>query len=54
MTEKMYSLKEIGEIVGLTRRTLLTYVAQGKLKAVKVGNAWRVSKENMTLFLQGN
>lgn len=53
MTEiKVYTLDEIADILKLTKRSLYTYVKNGKLKAVKVGKHWRVSEENFKDFLE--
>ena len=50
---KMYTLTEIEPIIGVTHRTLLTYVKEGKLKAVKIGGKWKVSEKNLMAFLDG-
>jgi excisionase family DNA binding protein len=48
---KVYTLEEIAELLHITRRTLYTYVKEGKLKAVKVGKYWRVTEKNLEAFL---
>ncbi len=48
---KLYSLTELEEIIGVTHRTLLSYVKDGKLKAVKVGSKWRVSRADLISFI---
>ena len=48
---KLYSLTELEEILGLTHRTLLSYVKDGKLKAVKVGSKWRVNRADLVAFI---
>lgn len=48
---KVYTLDEIAELLHVTRRTLYTYVKDGKLKAVKVGKYWRVTEKNLEAFL---
>ena len=48
---KLYSLTELEEILGLTHRTLLSYVKNGRLKAVKVGSKWRVSRADLVAFI---
>lgn len=50
---RYYTLKEVGEIVGRNRTTLFRYIKQGKLKAVKIGQGWRVSEEDLREFLKG-
>lgn len=50
---RIYSLTELEPILGVTHRTLLTYVKTKKLKAIKVGNAWKVSEDNLKAFING-
>ena len=40
---KVYTLTEIEPILGVTHRTLLTYIKDGRLKGVKIGGKWKVS-----------
>ena len=50
---RTYTLTEVEPIIGVCHRTLLTYVKTGKLKAVKVGGKWRVSRWAIEKFLEG-
>jgi excisionase family DNA binding protein len=50
---KVYSLTEIEPILGVTHRTLLTYIKDGRLKGVKIGGKWKVSGENLKKFVNG-
>lgn len=50
---KVYSLTEIEPVLGVTHRTLLQYVKDGKLKAVKIGGKWKISEENLRAFING-
>lgn len=50
---RMYTLKEIVEISGVSYRTLQNYVKDGKIKAAKIGGKWRVTGENLKAFLEG-
>ncbi len=50
---KMYSLQDIAKILGVTYRTVVNYKNAGKIKAVKIGNRWRISEDNLKEFLQG-
>jgi excisionase family DNA binding protein len=50
---KVYSLTEIEPILGVTHRTLLTYIKDGRLKGVKIGGKWKVSGENLRRFVNG-
>ena len=49
---KLYTLKEVGELLGVQQQTVSKYVQQGKLKARVIGGAKYVSEENLKEFLQ--
>ena len=49
---KLYTLKEVGELLGVQQQTASKYVQQGKLKARVIGGAKHVSEENLKEFLQ--
>jgi DNA binding domain, excisionase family len=48
---KLYTLTEIETVLGVTHRTLLTYVTTGKLKATKIGGRWKVTKSALKEFI---
>jgi len=50
---KLYTLKDLEGILGVTNRTLQSYVKTGKIRAVKVGGKWKVTEENLLKFLNG-
>jgi excisionase family DNA binding protein len=43
----MYSLEQIAEQLGLNVRTVRGYVRSGRLKAVRIGKQYRVSREDL-------
>ena len=49
---KLYTLKEVGELLGVQQQTASKYVQQGKLKARVIGGAKYVSEEILKEFLQ--
>lgn len=49
---KLYTLKEVGDLLGVQQQTVSKYVQQGKLKARVIGGAKYVSEENLKEFLQ--
>lgn len=51
---EFYTLAELEKILHLTRRTLQTYVTEGKIKARKSGNKWIVSRRNLENYLNGD
>ena len=50
---KVYTLKEVAEILKVTERTLLDYLKQGRLKGNKIGGKWIISHENLQNFING-
>jgi len=50
---KVYSLTELEPVLGVTHRTLQSYIKDGRLKGVKIGGKWKVSEENLRKFLNG-
>ena len=50
---RLYTLTEIEPILGVTHRTLLTYIKDGRLRGVKVGGKWKISEDNLRRFING-
>lgn len=50
---EVYTLEEVADIVHVTRRTIYTWVKDGKIKAFKVGRQWRVKREELDKLLDG-
>ncbi len=46
--------KEATEYLKISRPTLLKYIHLGRIKAVKVGNGWRLHKSELFRFLKVN
>jgi excisionase family DNA binding protein len=42
---RMYSLEQVAERLGLNVRTVRSYVRSGRLKAVRIGKQYRVARE---------
>lgn len=51
--EKLYKLQEVAEVLGVTRRTLYTWIKDGKLETVKVGREHRVPEEALKRITSG-
>lgn len=49
----VYTLKEVEEILSVTRKTIYAWIKSGKLHAVKVGSQYRVKKEDLESLLNG-
>jgi excisionase family DNA binding protein len=53
MTEKEYfSPQEIAEKFNIKPRTVAAWIRQGKLKAIKLGDLWRVHKADLEAFIK--
>ena len=50
---RLFTLTEIEPILGVTHRTLLTYIKDGRLKGVKIGGKWKISEQNLKKFING-
>lgn len=42
---------EVGKVLGLSRRTVISWLESGKLNGIKVGNRWRVKEEDLDRFV---
>ena len=48
---KVYTLKEVTEILQVSRRTVYNYIKADKLHAFKMGKYWRVTEESLRDFI---
>lgn len=49
----LYTLTELESVLGVTHRTLQSYIKDERLKGVKIGGKWKVSEENLKKFING-
>jgi excisionase family DNA binding protein len=47
MPEELYSVEQVAELLGLHVKTVRGYVADGRLKAVRIGKQYRISGEDL-------
>ena len=53
--EKLLTTQEVADHLGLTQRTIYTYIQSGSLRAVKVGREWRIKESELEAFInRGN
>jgi excisionase family DNA binding protein len=48
----IYTVEEVASILKLSKRSIYTYIKDGKLKAKLIGNKWRITEENLNKFMQ--
>ncbi len=52
MQETYYTVEQISELLQMHPKTVQRYIREGKLRAVKVGKAWRVGGHDLSLFTE--
>ena len=50
--KEYYNIKEISEMLGITDVTIRTYFSTGRMRGVKLGNAWYSTQEDIEQFLK--
>jgi len=53
MEEKYYSVEQIAGMIDMHPKTIQRYIREGKLRAQKIGKAWRVSGHDLSTFVEG-
>ena len=53
MIEKYYSVDQIAEMIDMHPKTIQRYIREGRLKAQKIGKAWRVTGHDLSTFVEG-
>ena len=51
MTKQLYSTEEVAEQLGLHVRTVRGYVRDGRLRAVRVGKQYRITRADLEAFV---
>lgn len=49
----LYTVKETAAILGCTPRTIMTYIKEQRIPAVKIAGKWRITKDNLEAFING-
>lgn len=51
---KLYTTKEVSEILRLKRMTIWNKIQTGELKAHKIGGDYRIKEEDLKKYMEGN
>lgn len=50
MSQELYTVEKVALILGLHVRTVRSYVREGRIKAVKIGKQYRITREDLEAF----
>ena len=54
MITKVYTLKQVAELMQVSRQTVYNYIKGGKLQATATGKEYRVTDEQLQAFFDNN
>lgn len=49
---KLYTIQEVAPILGITTRTLYTYIKAGKFPAKKIGGKWKITGDKLKEWVE--
>ncbi|MGH8938777.1 MAG: helix-turn-helix domain-containing protein [Actinomycetes bacterium] len=53
MSEQLYSVEQVADLLGLHVKTVRNYVRDGRLKAVRIGKQYRISRADLEALTGG-
>ncbi|MGA2669819.1 MAG: helix-turn-helix domain-containing protein [Dehalococcoidia bacterium] len=51
MEEKFWKTSEIAKMLGVTRRTIYSWIKDGKLQSIKIGGSIRIKQQDLDKFM---
>ncbi len=48
----MYKIADLVKLLNVSRMTICRKIADGKIKAIRVGGSWRIPKEEVSKILK--
>jgi len=52
--EEYFTVKEVSEKLKLNTMTIYKWIKQGKIRAIKLGDTWRISESELNRILNEN
>lgn len=52
MTEKIFSVKDIQDMLHISERTIFRHIREGELKGFKTGREWRFEQKDIDAFIE--
>ena len=53
MGNKVFTVEETAKLFNVTRRTIQSYIKDGKIKGQKIGGMWYFTEDNLQAFVRG-
>ena len=54
MENKLYTIDQVAELLGMHHKTIRKFISEGKLSASKVGRQWRIAEHDISEFMGKN
>lgn len=54
MNGKYYTVEQVADLIDMHPKTIRRYIREGKLNARKLGKSWRISGNDLSVFVEGN
>ncbi|MHC1682635.1 MAG: helix-turn-helix domain-containing protein [Clostridiaceae bacterium] len=54
MEDKLYTIDQIAELLGMHHKTIRKFINEGKLGASKIGKQWRITAHDLNMFMEKN
>ena len=52
MPEKLLSIKQVQEILGLSERTIFRLIKNGEIQGFKIGREWRFTEADINAYIE--
>ena len=54
MIDELYTPLEVAKMLRVTRTTIYEHIKKGQLKAIRIGNRYRITKAQLEEYIQQN
>lgn len=54
MITTIYTIKQVAELLQVSKQTIYNYITSGKLQATKAGKEYRITNEQLEEFINSN
>lgn len=54
MSYDFFTVEEVADLLKINKMTVYRYIKAGKIKAVKIGNDYRINKNEFAHFIESN